>query len=83
MQMEASKDKASAEFQRLSWDALRKSINGLINKVSTRFPIHHLVAMSRRMGGVRGGKGREGEGKERELNLLLVLVSASFFVAFL
>lgn len=33
MQMEASKDKASAEFQRLSWDALRKSINGLINKV--------------------------------------------------
>jgi len=37
MQMEASKDKASAEFQRLSWDALRKSINGLINKVSPLF----------------------------------------------
>jgi pre-mRNA-splicing factor CWC22 len=33
MQAEASKDKNSAEFQRLSWDALRKSINGLINKV--------------------------------------------------
>lgn len=25
---------ASPEFQRLSWDALRKSINGLINKVN-------------------------------------------------
>lgn len=34
MQAEAAKDKQSAEFQRLSWDALRKSINGLINKVS-------------------------------------------------
>ena len=33
MQKEASKDKRSAEYQRLSWDALRKSINGLINKV--------------------------------------------------
>eukprot|EP00898_Chlorokybus_atmophyticus_P009133 jgi/Chlat1/9220/Chrsp98S08477 len=28
-------DKASAEFQRMSWDALRKSINGLVNKVNT------------------------------------------------
>jgi pre-mRNA-splicing factor CWC22 len=34
LQAEASKDKRSAEYQRLSWDALRKSINGLINKVS-------------------------------------------------
>ena len=34
MQAEAAKDKTSAEYQRLSWDALRKSINGLINKVS-------------------------------------------------
>jgi pre-mRNA-splicing factor CWC22 len=33
MQMEASKDKASPEYQRLVWDALRKSLNGLINKV--------------------------------------------------
>jgi pre-mRNA-splicing factor CWC22 len=33
MQQEAAKDKSSAEYQRLSWDALRKSINGLINKV--------------------------------------------------
>lgn len=34
MQAEASKDKTSAEYQRLSWDALRKRINGMINKVS-------------------------------------------------
>lgn len=34
LQQEAAKDKNSAEYQRLSWDALRKSINGLINKVS-------------------------------------------------
>lgn len=36
MQAEASKDKSSPEYQRLSWDALRKSINGMINKVFTR-----------------------------------------------
>ena len=28
-------DKESAEYQRLTWDALRKSINGLVNKVNT------------------------------------------------
>lgn len=33
MQAEAAKDKSSSQYQRLSWDALRKSINGLINKV--------------------------------------------------
>eukprot|EP00727_Mastigamoeba_balamuthi_P005745 m51a1_g1790 putative pre-mrna-splicing factor cwc22 homolog (614) ;mRNA; f:389118-391668 len=27
-------DKTSAEYQRLSWDALKKSLNGLVNKVS-------------------------------------------------
>ena len=27
-------DREGAEFQRLSWEALRKSINGLINKVN-------------------------------------------------
>ncbi|KAK3195502.1 hypothetical protein Dsin_026812 [Dipteronia sinensis] len=27
-------DKASVEYQRLTWDALRKSINGLVNKVN-------------------------------------------------
>lgn len=43
MQMNASKDKASAEFQRLSWDALRKSINGLINKVCPGFALSHVM----------------------------------------
>ncbi|KAJ3188165.1 pre-mRNA-splicing factor cwc22 [Gaertneriomyces sp. JEL0708] len=28
-------DKSSEQFQRLSWEALRKSLNGLINKVNT------------------------------------------------
>jgi pre-mRNA-splicing factor CWC22 len=29
-------DKTSEEYQRLTWDALRKSINGLVNKVNTK-----------------------------------------------
>jgi pre-mRNA-splicing factor CWC22 len=32
--MQAVDDKSSKEYQRLTWDALRKSINGLINKVN-------------------------------------------------
>jgi pre-mRNA-splicing factor CWC22 len=28
------KDTSSAAYQRLSWDALRKSINGLVNRVN-------------------------------------------------
>jgi pre-mRNA-splicing factor CWC22 len=28
-------DKSSKEFQRLAWEALKKSINGLINKVNS------------------------------------------------
>ncbi|KAL1408296.1 pre-mRNA-splicing factor cwc22 [Vanrija albida] len=42
MQAEASKDKSSPEYQRLSWDALRKSINGLINKVNVS-NIKHVI----------------------------------------
>lgn len=34
MMMKNSADKSSAEYQRMTWDALKKSINGLINKVS-------------------------------------------------
>ncbi|KAH9918401.1 MIF4G-domain-containing protein [Epithele typhae] len=34
MQEEAGKDKTSAEYQRLSWDALRKSITGIVNRVN-------------------------------------------------
>ena len=29
-----AKDETSAQYQRLRWDALRKSLNGLINKVN-------------------------------------------------
>ncbi|KAK9095863.1 hypothetical protein Sjap_021360 [Stephania japonica] len=32
--MQEEKDKNSDKYQRLSWDALRKSINGLVNKVN-------------------------------------------------
>jgi len=35
-------DKTSKEYQRLAWDALKKSINGLINKVNTG-NIKHIV----------------------------------------
>jgi pre-mRNA-splicing factor CWC22 len=34
MQDAAAGDKASPEYQRLSWDALRKSITGIVNRVS-------------------------------------------------
>lgn len=33
-QMKLSDDKSSVEYQRTTWDALRKSINGVINKVN-------------------------------------------------
>ncbi|XP_023913980.1 uncharacterized protein LOC112025538 [Quercus suber] len=32
--MKGVQDKSSVEYQRLTWDALRKSINGLVNKVN-------------------------------------------------
>ncbi|CAB4031782.1 pre-mRNA-splicing factor CWC22 homolog, partial [Paramuricea clavata] len=35
MLREQIEDKSSSEYQRLSWEALKKSINGLINKVNT------------------------------------------------
>ncbi|PPQ82393.1 hypothetical protein CVT25_008354 [Psilocybe cyanescens] len=34
MQAAASSDKSSPEYQRLSWDALRKSITGIVNRVN-------------------------------------------------
>ena len=36
MQEAAAKDKASPEYQRLSWDALRKSITGIVNRVNVQ-----------------------------------------------
>ena len=34
-------DKNSEQYQRMEWTALRKAINGLINKVSLNFTISH------------------------------------------
>ncbi|KZT59730.1 MIF4G-domain-containing protein [Calocera cornea HHB12733] len=34
LQAAAAQDKSSAEYQRLSWDALRKSITGIVNRVN-------------------------------------------------
>jgi pre-mRNA-splicing factor CWC22 len=34
MQREAAKDKSTEEYQRLAWEALKKSINGIVNKVN-------------------------------------------------
>lgn len=34
LQAAASKDKSSADYQRLSWDALRKSLTGIVNRVN-------------------------------------------------
>jgi len=34
LQQAASGDKASPEYQRISWDALRKSITGIVNRVN-------------------------------------------------
>ncbi|OWM84546.1 hypothetical protein CDL15_Pgr000986 [Punica granatum] len=34
MLREVQDDKTSTEYQRLAWDALRRSINGLVNKVT-------------------------------------------------
>lgn len=34
MQQAAAADKSSPEYQRLSWDALRKSITGIVNRVN-------------------------------------------------
>lgn len=39
---EAAKDKSSPEYQRLSWDALRKSITGIVNRVNVT-NIKHVV----------------------------------------
>ena len=38
---EAVTDKASEQYQRLTWDALKKSINGLINKVFVAVKLYH------------------------------------------
>ncbi|OCH90656.1 MIF4G-domain-containing protein [Obba rivulosa] len=42
LQEAAGKDKSSAEYQRLSWDALRKSITGIVNRVNVT-NIKHII----------------------------------------
>lgn len=42
MMNEAVEDKSSVEYQRLTWEALRKSINGLVNKVNAT-NIKHII----------------------------------------
>ncbi|KAI0029326.1 MIF4G-domain-containing protein, partial [Vararia minispora EC-137] len=42
MREAASADRSSAEYQRLSWDALRKSITGIVNRVNVA-NIKHVV----------------------------------------
>jgi pre-mRNA-splicing factor CWC22 len=42
LQAAASQDRTSAEYQRLSWDALRKSITGIVNRVNVG-NIKHVV----------------------------------------
>jgi pre-mRNA-splicing factor CWC22 len=42
LQAAASQDRSSAEYQRLSWDALRKSITGIVNRINVG-NIKHVV----------------------------------------
>ncbi|KDN49310.1 hypothetical protein RSAG8_02012, partial [Rhizoctonia solani AG-8 WAC10335] len=42
LQAAAGEDKSSAEYQRLSWDALRKSITGIVNRVNVA-NIKHVI----------------------------------------
>ena len=42
LQAAAAQDRSSAEYQRLSWDALRKSITGIVNRVNVG-NIKHVV----------------------------------------
>jgi pre-mRNA-splicing factor CWC22 len=43
LQVPAAQDRSSAEYQRLPWDALRKSITGIVNKVNVG-GIKHVVS---------------------------------------
>ena len=47
MMQQSIQDKSSAAYQRLAWEALKKSINGLINKVNTsNIPVSIYVLQS-------------------------------------
>jgi pre-mRNA-splicing factor CWC22 len=51
--MRETTDKTSAEYQRMSWDALKKSINGLVNKVNAS-NVQHVVPEMFRENLIRG-----------------------------
>ena len=51
--MRETRDKSSVEYQRMSWDALKKSINGLVNKVNAS-NVQHIVPELFRENLVRG-----------------------------
>jgi len=51
--MRETTDKTSAEYQRMSWDALKKSINGLVNKVNAS-NVQHVVPELFRENLIRG-----------------------------
>ncbi|KAG8526839.1 pre-mRNA-splicing factor cwc22 [Bacidia gigantensis] len=42
LQKEIGSDKSSKEYQRMAWEALKKSVNGLVNKINTS-NIKHIV----------------------------------------
>ena len=49
----ASAPHSSPEFQRAAWDALRKSLNGLVNKVNASNMAHVLQVVSKLKSGAR------------------------------
>lgn len=56
--MYVCEDKTSPEFQRQAWEALRKSINGLVNK-ALRWGARQLVACGCILGAAARGAARE------------------------
>lgn len=55
-------DRASPEYQRLTWEALKKSLNGIINKVNVTNIKAILAEVFREVRTQRGEGGRDGGG---------------------
>ena len=41
IQEELAKEQDGIDFQKIKWEALRKSLNGLVNKVNSKSPHFH------------------------------------------
>ena len=54
MAAEAAQDKTGPQYQRLTWDALRKSINALVNKVTAQNVKNILHELFREVGHTAG-----------------------------